>query len=174
LDLEEVPDRSPNLLDFRGINMDGITLVDSGENDDEIFASDRGTVLLGGNGDDKLHGGAGPDCLVGEKNDDESWGGLGKNVFVVLSKSANGKDTIHDFQGLDADGPVDTIVNLSGNSMSKEGPYTDSSGSYYLLSLNGQNYIKVYGGEPVLGAGGNVDESATNLDDYSQCKGWNP
>ncbi|HEY9763220.1 MAG TPA: choice-of-anchor I family protein [Trichocoleus sp.] len=70
----------------------------SGGNGDDTLLGNRGNdTLLGGNGNDILNGGAGFDLINGGRGNDTLTGGLHEDIFI-LSQTANGTDTITDFE----------------------------------------------------------------------------
>lgn len=58
------------------------------DNDDKLFASDRGDTLDGKDGDDGLYGGRGADILIGGDGRNTFYGGAGKDTFVIVDRES--------------------------------------------------------------------------------------
>lgn len=92
---------------------DGVNAMMRGvlRQDDDVYGSAQGDILLGGRNDDVLRGRAGADELDGGNGDDRLVGGAGSDLFIFTD---GGDDTVADF---DANGGGDAQDYIGVDSM---------------------------------------------------------
>ncbi|WP_431854523.1 DUF4347 domain-containing protein [Azospirillum sp.] len=72
-----------NTLNFSGVALTGIELIDGAGGNDTIVGSAGADSILGGDGNDSLVGGAGDDTLYGGTGTDALVGGAGNDTYIV-------------------------------------------------------------------------------------------
>lgn len=118
----------------------GVETISGGAGADIIYGN-HGTDLLvgdadadtlfGGQDNDTLSGGAGADSLLGNKGDDSLVGGSGADTF--RSGTANGNDTIADFNAAEGD-RINNFSNVAAFTDTAEGAFiTYADGSTVTL-----------------------------------------
>jgi Ca2+-binding RTX toxin-like protein len=125
-------------------DIDVAAMIDAGNGDDTVHASDRGDTVFGGTGNDTLYGGLLDDWLLGGEGDDtldarSAAGGLGGDGNVLQGGAGN--DTVHGREGsdwleggdgddvLDGGGGDDIVAGGAGGDLLKGG----HGGDQYLL-----------------------------------------
>jgi Ca2+-binding RTX toxin-like protein len=73
-------------------------LVLGGQGNDVVKGANGHDTLFGGSGDDTLNGGNGADWLSGDRGNDILIGGNGNDTFAFNGNTADGVDTVKDFQ----------------------------------------------------------------------------
>jgi len=144
-----------NLLDFSGVALSGITLIDGKDGDDVIVGSASADTIQGGNGNDTLSSGSGDDVIVGGAGDDSLNGGDGNDLFKI-SGASEGYDAIQGGAG------TDTIAAQANNTAigltAIGGVETITGGSYTGV------YIRGSSGDDLLDFTGAMLTAITKID----------
>jgi VCBS repeat-containing protein len=76
-------------LDFSGVSLIGLTVIDASSGGDTVTGSDAGDVVLAGSGNDSVQGQGGADTVTGGAGTDVIDGGDGRDVAVFAGTRAS-------------------------------------------------------------------------------------